>query len=386
MFFGEFMNTRIVNIEEYFSVISDPRKSINKRHKLIDIIVISICATLSGCEDFTEISVYGESKEEWLKTFLELPNGIPSHDTFTRVFRSIDPDEFGNCFSEWVQALRAEVSQEVVAIDGKTIRRSFDKAAEKSALHVVSAFASENKLALGQVSVSDKSNEITAIPKLLKLLYLKGCIVTIDAMGCQKKIASAIREKKADYVLALKGNHPNLEKEVKDIFSDEDFLNKCDYHKTEDKKKSHGRLEVREYYITDKIKSLSDKDKWKDLKSIGMVKSSRTVNGKTSLETRYFICSIKPDSNLFAKAVRKHWSIENSLHWVLDVVFNEDYSRSRKDCSAHNLAALRKIALNLIRAENSTKGSIKVKRLRASLKDEYLMEILTNTKQENSNT
>lgn len=380
------MSTKIANIEEYFSVIADPRKPINRRHNLIDIIVISICATLSGCEDFTEIAEYGEAKEEWLKTFLELPNGIPSHDTFTRVFRVIDPDEFGDCFSEWVQALREEVSQEVVAIDGKTIRRSFDKASEKTALHVVSAFASENKLALGQVSVSDKSNEITAIPKLLKLLYLKGCIVTIDAMGCQKKIASAIRNKKADYVLALKGNHPNLEKEIKNIFSDEYFLKDCDYHKTENNKKNHGRLEVREYYITDKLKSLSDKDKWKDLKSIGMVKSSRTVNGKTSLETRYFICSIKSDSNLFAKAARKHWSIENSLHWVLDVVFNEDYSRSRKDCATNNLAALRKIALNLIRAEKSTKGSIKVKRLRASLKDEYLMEVLTNTKQEISNT
>lgn len=378
------MNIKIANIEEYFSIITDPRKSINKRHKLIDIIVISICATLTGCETFVEIAKYGELKEEWLKEFLELPNGVPSHDTFTRVFRILDPEEFGKCFSEWVQALREEISQEIVAIDGKTIRRSFDKAAGKSAFHLVSAFASENKLALGQVCVQDKSNEITAIPKLLKLLYLKGCVVTIDAMGCQKKIASAIREKKADYVLAVKGNQPTLEKEVKAILDDKDSLVKCDYHKTESEKKDHGRVEVREYYITNKISSLSDKKNWKDIKSVGMVKSSRTVNGKTSLETRYFIASIKSDPKLFAKAVRKHWSIENSLHWVLDVVFNEDYSRSRKDCSAQNLGSLRKIALNLIRADKSEKGSIRIKKLRASIQDQYLMELLTNTNQVNS--
>ena len=366
-------------IEEYFSELTDCRIARNRRHKLIDIIVISICATLSRCEDFVDIAEYGELKEDWLSTFLELPNGIPSHDTFTRVFRRLDPEGFQKCFSNWVEALRQEISGEIVSIDGKTIRRAVDKASAQSGLHVVSAWANENELSLGQVAVQDKSNEITAIPKLLALLDLKGCIVTIDAGGCYSKIANDIRDKKADYVLTLKANQPSLYKKAIELFKKDVEIQ---FFETNDN--NHGRVENRKYYITSDIGFLNLGSKWKDIKSIGKVISSRQVNGKTSLQTRYFITSLKNNAKVFANAVRKHWGIENSLHWVLDVIFNEDYSRSRKDNSTLNLSALRKIAINLAKADKTSKKSIKVRRLIASLDDNYLLQLLTQNNAKSS--
>ena len=371
------MTKVIESIEEYFSELEDCRIDRNRRHKLIDIIVISICATLSRCEDFVEIADYGEVKKKWLKTFLELPNGIPSHDTFTRVFRRLDPEGFQRCFSNWVESLRREISGEIVSIDGKTIRRAVDKASAQAGLHVVSAWANENELSLGQVAVENKSNEIVAIPKLLALLDLQGCVVTIDAGGCYSNIASDIRDKKADYVFALKANQPSLYKKATELFkSDADVQ----FFETNDN--NHGRLENRQYYITSDIESLNLGNKWRDIRSIGMVVSSRQINGKTSTQTRYFITSLKNNAKKFAKAVRKHWGIENSLHWILDVIFNEDYSRSRKDNSTLNLAALRKIAINLAKADKKSTKSIKVRRLIASLDDNYLLKLLT---QNNSN-
>lgn len=369
------MSHSVEKLEEYFSDLRDPRLERRRLHKLIDIVVISICATLARCEDFVEIAKYGELNKEWLGTFLELPNGIPSHDTFSRVFRRLDPDEFHKCFMNWVEVLRKEVSKEIVAIDGKSVRRAIDKASEQSGLHIVSAWASQNELSLGQVAVEDKSNEIVAIPRLLELLDLKGCIVTIDAIGCYKTIVDAIRNKKADYVITLKANQKNLHQSAAEFFEENKEGSSVKYHETNDKK--HGRIETRKYYITSDLNQFRSTEKFKDIKSIGMVEATREVNGKVSTQVRYFITSLEPNPKLFAKAVRTHWSIENSLHWVLDVIFGEDYSRSRKDNSAKNLAALRKIAINLVKADENSKDSIKVRRLAAAMDNQYLLKLLT---------
>lgn len=369
------MNQSVEKLEQYFSDLTDPRVERRRLHKLIDIVVISICATLARCEDFVEISEFGKAKEEWLKTFLELPNGIPSHDTFSRVFRRLDPEEFHKCFMNWVEVLRREVSKEIVAIDGKTVRRAIDKASEQSGLHIVSAWASENELSLGQVAVEDKSNEIVAIPRLLELLDLKGCIVTIDAIGCYATTVDAIRARKADYVITLKANQKNLHKSAVEFFEKNKEKSSVEFHQTHDKK--HGRIETRKYYITSDLDQFSSTEKFKDIKSIGMVEATREVNDKISTHVRYFITSLEPEPKLFAKAVRTHWSIENSLHWVLDVIFGEDYSRSRKDNSAKNLAALRKIAINLVKADKASKKSIKVRRLLAGMDQHYLLRLLT---------
>jgi len=369
------MNEQLSKLEEYFSELTDPRIERRKLHKLIDIVVIAICATLARCEDFVEIAGYGEIKKEWLSSFLELPNGIPSHDTFNRVFRRLDPKEFHECFMKWVEALRKEISKEIVAVDGKTVKRAIDKATEESGLHIVSAWATENELSLGQVAVENKSNEIVAIPKLLALLELKDCIVTIDAIGCYGTIVDAIREKKADYVIAVKANQGNLYKSTVEFFKENKNSRHVKQHETQNS--AHGRKEQRKYYITSNLEQFRSTDKFKDIKSIGMVESTRKVGDKISSQTRYFITNLGSEPLLFAKAVRSHWGIENSLHWVLDVVFREDYSRSRKENSAQNLAALRKIAINLAKADKSSKKSIKMRRLIAGLDDQYLLQLLT---------
>lgn len=369
-----------VSIFKHFENLSDPRVQKNQRHKLIDIIVIAVCAVICGCETHTQIALYGQKKKDWLKTFLELPGGIPSHDTFSRLFRHINPEQFVVCFQSWVSTLVDSTEGKVIPIDGKTLRHSFDK--DQKPLHLVSAWAAENHFVLGQVAVEDKSNEITAIPKLLELIDVAGGLVTIDAMGCQKEIAAKIRSFGADYVLAVKDNQPHLYEDITEHFSEHlenDFAElRCEQHETFDK--SHGRREWRSYYLMDVPKTLRNLDAWKDLKTIGMVISHRQVNGQQSSEVRYYICSIECDAKRFAEAVRSHWSIENSLHWVLDVSFDEDQSRIRKDHGAENFALLRRLAISLLKQDTSSKASIKGKRMEAGWDNDFLMHIITGSK------
>lgn len=374
------------SILDYFAKLPDPRRNNeNNRHQLIDIIAISILATICGAEHFTEMEDYGRANQDFLQTFLELPNGIPSHDTFGRVFARLDPHEFKKCFAAWVDSIRNATDGEVVAIDGKTLRRSHQRGRGKGPLHLVSAWAANNRLTLGQVKVDDKSNEITAVPKLLKLLYLKGCIVTIDAMGTQKEIARQICEKEADYVLALKDNQPTLYAEVEGIFiAEEDSLRREKKSKSQESgstlyetvEQGHGRRETRRVLSVAAPEWLGKKETWQDLRSLVMVEAKREVNGQTSTERRYFISSLAPDAQRAAEIVRSHWGIENSLHWVLDVAFREDDSRVRAGNAPENLALIRKLTHNLLKHETTLKRGIKTKRLVAAWDRKYLLKIL----------
>lgn len=365
-------------IERHFSSLTDPRIQYKVRHKLTDIIVITICAVISGADGWTEVGEYGKAKYEWLKSFLELPSGIPSHDTFGNVFSVLSLSEFENCFMSWVRAVFDKSDGDFVSIDGKRLCNSYDRSSKKAAIHMVSAWASENRIILGQVKTDGNSNEITAIPELLKVLEVRGCVVTIDAMGTQKDIASRIIDKGGDYVLALKRNQKNLYEDVKLFFEDasergfEGIVH--DSHKTIEK--DHGRTETREYRITSDIDWLLGKEDWKGIKNIGMVRSERDIEGKTGTETRYYITSIEADAEQFSKAVRSHWGIENKVHWISDVCFREDASRIRKGYAAENLAVIRHIALNLLRHERSLKKGIAVKRHRAGWDNDYLLKVL----------
>ncbi len=364
-------------LSEHFARLEDPRIDRQKRHKLSDILVIAVCAVLCGAESFPAIEDFGYARYEWLKQFLELPGGIPSHDTFNRVFRLLDPVQFQACFLSWMQAVAAETQGEVVAIDGKTLRRSFDKGSAKRAIHMVSAWATETGVVLGQRKVDAKSNEITAIPELLELLALKGCIVTIDAMGCQRAIAQQIVERDADYVLALKGNQPTLAQAVEEYLATgpeaDTHRTTCAYY--EQHEQGHGREESRCYWITEQIADLGAGQDWPGLRSIGMVEATRTLAGKTTVEQRFYLSSLETDAQDFARAVRNHWGIENGLHWTLDVTFREDHSRLRKGHGPENFAVLRHIALNLLRQEPSNK-SLPRKRLACALNPDYLLEVL----------
>jgi predicted transposase YbfD/YdcC len=364
---------------EHFETLEDPRlDNHNLRHELTDILVITILGTICGADSWTELHEFALAKEDWLKTFLSLPHGIPSHDTFGRVFSLIDPNKFEACFYAWIDSLDIDTDKEIIAIDGKSLRGSANKRKNHKLLHLVSAWAVNNRLLLGQVKTAEKSNEIEAIPRLLKMLDIKNSIVTIDAMGCQKEIALQIIEQGADYVLSLKENQPNLHQDIKSIFAlgehrqFKKMLNKRKVEKVHD----HGRTETRRYTLISARDPMLFQLRWPGMKSIGMVEVTRTTNNEVEKSKRFFITSLDEDMDGFMRAVRKHWSIEINLHWVLDVSFKEDLNRARAGHSPQNLATVRRIALNLLTQEKTHKRGIACKRKTAGWNNKYLMAVL----------
>lgn len=367
-------------IEEHFSSIKDPRLDRTKLHQLIDIITITICAVISGAESWSDIELFGHCKYDWFKSFLELPNGIPSHDTFNRVFARLDPEQLEKCFSDWVKSIYNLLSGEQIAIDGKTLRHSYNRNSEQKAIVMVSAWAKNSGLVLAQRKVCKKSNEITAVPELLKVLELSGAIVTLDAMGCQKEIVNQIISQQADYLITLKKNQGNLYKRVDELFKEVISAKQlgCHYSSYSLNESGHGRTENRRYQVLNNISKIIDlEDKWSNLNSIVRVEYLRQLkNGKSKLESRYFITSLSEEAERLADYIRGHWTIENQLHWVLDVEFGEDDSRIRKDNAPENLAVIRHIALNILKQDKSIKGSIKGKRKCAGWNDSYLLKLL----------
>lgn len=370
------------SIGEHFNSLEDPRLERTKRHQLLDIIAIAICGVICGADSWVDLELFGHSKQEWLQRFLSLPNGIPSHDTFGRVFARVDPREFADCFTNWVKSVSQLTQGQVIAIDGKTLRRAHDRANGKSAIHMVSAWASANHLILGQTKVDNKSNEITAIPELLDVLKLSGCIVTIDAMGCQRGIAQQIVDQGADYVLALKGNQRQLYAEVVDTFTgglENGFADlEHDFHQTVGK--GHGRIETRQCWVVsdpEVLQYLREPKAWPGLNSVVRVSSKRLVGDQASEEHRYYLSSLKGDARRILEATRTHWEIENCLHWVLDIAFDEDDCRVRAGHAPQNLGMLRHIALNLLKKEQTSKGGIKAKRKRAGWDEDYLRLVLS---------
>lgn len=365
------------SVVRHFGGLQDPRGTRCRLHSLCDMIAIALCAVICGAESWEDVAEYGRQKEAWLKTFLRLPNGIPSHDTFNRLFRLLRPKPFQACFSRWMQSLVEATSGRIVAIDGKTLRHSFDRAAGASALHMISAWAVENGVSLAQLAVDGKSNEITAAPELLKLLELEGAIVTYDAMGCQKEIAQTIRDQGADYVLAVKDNQPRLHEDVLATFVEAFEGNRGEtYQQRVTQDQGHGRQERREYVVVRDLSKIRDRPLWPDLRSLALVCSERTVQGVTTTETRYYISSCSGPVKQIADAIRGHWGIENSLHWSLDVTFGEDAHCLRKDHGPENMAALRRAALSLVKQERVEKGSLRRKRLRAGWNNAYLEKLL----------
>ncbi len=375
------------SLVDHFRRVPDPRIDRRKAHELVDVLVIAVCTLLCAGESFNDMEDFGKAKQEWFKTFLSLRNGIPSHDTFNRVFAALDPQQFLDCFLRWTQSLRQAVSQEIVALDGKALRRALSQG--QSVKYVVSAWAESNGLVLGQLKVADKSNEITAVPELLRVLELSGCIVTIDTMGCQKKIAREIIEADADYVLALKGNQETVHQEVK-TFLEAALVEQqaarpagaklsrsaASLASLQTVEKDHGRLETRRYYQSDYLEWFADRGQWEGLKSLGLVESIREVAGKATVERRYYLSSLKLDVATFARAVRGHWGVENKVHWVMDVCSREDQSRARAGYAAENLATLRRLALNLLKRETTKKRGIRGKQLNASWDHAYLLRLL----------
>jgi predicted transposase YbfD/YdcC len=365
-------------IQTHFADLKDPRIDRTRLHDLLDIVVLAIGAVIGGAEGWVDIANYASAKEPWLRTFLALPGGVPSHDTFRRVFCLLDPCAFLECFQRWVDALSAGLGLKRIALDGKTARRSFDRATGKAALHLVSAWATEQHLVLGQVAVADKSNEITAIPRLLELLDVSGAIVTIDAMGCQKEIAAKIREGGGDYVLAVKDNQPHLLEDIQLCFAqalEGAFTGpKKSYH--EENYEGHGRAETHHVYTILDPEGIRDVALWKDLKAITLIDSERQEAGKeATCECRYYIGSKAARAAAYAGYVRGHWGIENGLPWVLDVSFDEDRCRMRTDHSGENRALLRRLALSLLK-QHSGKGSVRGKRKRSGWNDQLLVEVL----------
>jgi predicted transposase YbfD/YdcC len=370
------------SIVDCFADMEDPRLVHLCLHKLIDIVVIAICAIICGADNWVEIAAFGDAKYDWLKKFLELPCGIPSHDTFDRVFAVLDPQKFERHFLEWVRRVAQVTKGQVIAVDGKVLRRSQDMAAGRQAIHMVSAWASENGLTLGQVSVGDKSNEITAVPELLQLLDLSGCIVTVDALNCQKATAKQIMAQGADYIMAVKDNQPTLAQDIEELFDTavQDTLPVTSVDRASTVEKGHGRIEERDCaVILDQaylfyLRSVH-KD-WPELNSLVKVDSHRIINGQEERHTRYFISSLTCGAAEMLRHVRAHWGIENSLHWVLDIGFREDESRVRKGHGAENLSRLRHIAVNLLKQETSARIGMHGKRLHAAWDTTYLEHVL----------
>ncbi|WP_414530935.1 ISAs1 family transposase [Nodularia chucula] len=366
--------------QEYFTQIKDPRVERTRYHLLTDIIGIAILAVIAGAQGWEDIEEYGISKQEWLKTFLQLPFGIPSPDTFRRVFERINPKEFEQCFRQWVQSLVEKLGVEVVAIDGKTHRGSYDRESQLKALHTVSAWSSEHRLVLGQTKVSDKSNEITAIPALLEMLDISGCIITIDAMGTQKSIAQKIIAADADYILSLKDNHPTLHQQVKTWFetTQSNGFKDVDVSRSQRIEKGHHRIENRQVYTVpvSQLPALHEQDLWTGLTTVVMVVRSIQHWNKTTQEVQFYITSLASDAHKIGSAIRQHWGIENSVHWTLDVTFNEDECRIRSLHSPQNFSLLRRIALNALERESSFRRSIRQKSRRAAMNDQYMLSVL----------
>ena len=361
--------------------LEDPRVERTREHKLLDILVIAICAVICGANDWEAVAEYGRDNEAWLGTFLELPHGIPSHDTFWRVFRALKPEPFQACFLNWIQAVSQLSQGEVVAIDGKKLCGSQDKALGRGAIDMVSAWATANHLVLGQRKVDDKSNEITAIPALLQTLAISGCIVTIDAMGCQREIAQTIVEQGADYVLQLKENQPHLYEDVVLLFDDlqQSHFTAYAYDAARTVDKDHGRLEIRQAWtISDPacLAALRNATHFPNLQTVMKIRLERRLPTRTSVEERYYMASLRAPAATLLAAKRSHWQIENGLHWVLDIAFREDHARLRKDFGPQNFAILRHIALNALKQERSVKLGLYNKRLKAAWNHAYLLQVL----------
>lgn len=385
-----------VSIFEHFGNLTDPRIDRNKEHTLLDIVGLSICGVICGADGWTEIEEFGKSKENWLRSFLELPNGIPSHDTIGRVFAHLLPGEFQKSFQRWIQSISESTKGQIISIDGKTLRRSYDRSRDKAAIHMVSAWANENHLILGQVKTSEKSNEITAIPGLLEVLAINGCIVTLDAMGCQTDIARQLVERGADYVLSLKGNHGTVHEKVVTFFDQlhdgdqapqtvvQDDGDQAPQSVIQDEHIStyetvdgdHGRIEIRRYCQVSDLRWLEERSQWKGLQSVGMVEAERHIGETVSVERRYYLSSLALNTKQFAEAVRGHWSIENTVHWSLDVSFREDDCRIRTGHAPENFAVLRQIALNLLKNDTRCQRGVKTKRLKAGWDNGYLKSLL----------
>jgi predicted transposase YbfD/YdcC len=371
------MSTSSLSIKRHFLKLKDPRRRHCRRHRLLDIVTIAICAVIADCDSWTDIAAFGRRRESWLKKFLSLPHGIPSHDTFERVFKLIDPQVFQSCLRDWTLNVAETLGIDHIAIDGKSLRGSGVFSEKLGPLHLVSAWATKSQLTLGQVAVDSKSNEITAIPKLLELLDLHGALVTIDAMGCQKEIAAKIRERGGHYVLTVKENQPQLLADIQDSFvkAEETNYAKLDHDTYETEERGHGREEKRSYTIIRNPKGIRQLGAWAALCVIGMCYSERTVNGQTSEEGRFFIGSKKANARCYGKVLRNHWRIENGLHWQMDVSFHEDKDHTRERNAAQNMALLRRQALTLLR-QDSGKDSLACKRKQAAWDPDFLEAIL----------
>ena len=371
-----------LSIMERFEILEDPRTGHARRHELLDIIVITLCAVICGADNWVEIEEFGKAKEEWFRRFLKLPHGIPSHDTFGRVFSLLDPEQFSACFMDWVRSVSELAHGEVVAIDGKTLRGYHDRANGRAPLHMVSAWATENRMVLGQTRTEAHSNEITAIPELLRVLELKGCLVTIDAMGCQRNIARQAVQGGADYLLAMKANQGELHENIKDLIAccERVGWDGVAYSHHEQVGKGHGRLERRQCWaITDpeELAYVDPQRQWASLGTVARVSYRRDAATDAPTDTRYYICSYPADAATLLASARSHWSIENSLHWVLDMAFDEDHSRVRTGHADQNLAVIRHLALNLLKQERSAKVGIKAKRKKAGWDFDYLLKVLS---------